>query len=323
MTVTVRHYLFTEDGLHRLSKRVLEGLIDGADALPQYAGTRQRTAEVMLDNDDGLPVEILEARGSFLEFDDQGKIDRRVLAIIAFDGLNTHDAVKESRRSAGTVVDLGPSIERQQWERENRWKLTKEDLDMIAADIWGNLPEGAKPKNAKGIAPKPPPMTYRAKDALQEIDERIAQIDFQVCQLSEPALKAIAFRARQKARAGREEVIWNGVAALADFRCAVQARHRRGNGKWFAVIEVRQRFPGQEVGRPECVAFEECNSKGEAEEAARILLAENAKLFSQSMLIEPKLYCDLEWTPEDSDVYVWPLARPKADNEETPDDKEA
>jgi hypothetical protein len=92
--------------------------------------------EVTLNNDDGFPVEILEARGSYLEFDDdEGKIDRRDIAIIAFDGLSTHEAVKKSRSVPGTVVDLGPSIERQQWERENRWKLSKEDLDAIAADI--------------------------------------------------------------------------------------------------------------------------------------------------------------------------------------------
>jgi hypothetical protein len=316
MTVTERHYLFANDGLHRLSKRVLEGLINGTDALPQYAGTKQRTAEVTLNNDDGFPVEILEARGSYLEFDDEGKIDRRDLAIVAFDGLDTHRAVEKSRRDPGTVVDLGPSIERQQWERENRWKLSNEDLDMIAADIWGTLPEGTKLKNAKGIAPKPPPLTYRAKEVLQDIDDKIALIDFQLSHLSEPALKAIAFRARQRARAGRDEVVWNGVASLANFYCDVQARHRRGNGKWFAVIEVRHSFPGEEAGRPECVALKECNSKDEAEEAARVLLADNANLFSRSMSIEPKLYCDLEWSPEDADVYVWPVARSAPDDVE-------
>jgi hypothetical protein len=319
MTITERHYLFADDGLRRLSKRVLEGLINGTDALPQYAGTKQRTAEVVLKNDDGLPVEILEARGSYLEFDDAGKIDRRDLAIVAFDALSTNDAVKKSRSASGTVVDLGPSIERQQWERENRWKLSKEDLDMIAADIWGDV----KLKNVKGSAPKPPQLSYEAKSALAEIDARLAQIDFQLDRLSEAALKAVAFRARQKSRDGRGDVVWNGVASLADYYCDVQARHRRGNGKWFAVILAYSSFPSDDVGRIECIAFKECNSKGEAEEAARALLAENAKHFTESTSIEAKLYCDLEWSPEDNDVYVWPAARQKADDQETTDSDEA
>jgi hypothetical protein len=276
----------------------------------------------MLNNDDGFPIEILESIGSYLEFDAEGKIDRRDLAIIAFEGMDTREAVRKSRSVPGAVVDLGPSIERQQWERQNRWELSKEDLDMIAADIWGTLQEGTKLKNAKGIAPRPPLLTYRAKHVLQDIDDKIALIDFQLSHLSEPALKAIAFRARQRARAGRDEVVWNGVASLANFYCDVQARHRRGNGKWFAVIEVRHSFPGEEAGRPECAAFKECNSKDEAEEAARALLADNANLFSRSMSIEPKLYCDLEWSPEDADVYVWPAARPQTDPEETIDDEE-
>jgi hypothetical protein len=93
---------------------------------------------------------------------------------------------------------------------------------------------------------------------------------------------------------------------------------RQSSIKSFAVIEVRS-FPGEEAGRPECVAVKECNSKDEAEEAARVLLADNANLFSRSMSIEPKLYCDLEWSPEDADVYVWPVARAKLDDHEIAD----
>jgi hypothetical protein len=322
MTVTLRHYLFADDGLHRLSKRVLEGLINGTDALPQHAGTKQRTVEVMLKNDDGFPVEILETRGSYLEFDGGGKIDRRDLALVAFEALRTHDAVKESRRSEKTVVDLGPSIERQQWERENRWKLSKDDLDMIAADIWGTLPEGAKRKIVKGVAPKPPPLSSSARYALAEIDAKIALIDFELGRLSEVSLKAVVFRAKQKARSGRDKVIWNGVAALADYYCDLQARHRRGNGKWFAVIEARTSFPEEERSSVECVAFKECNSKREAEEAARLLLADNAKHFTQSTSIEAKLYCDLQWSPDDEPVYIWPVVELKTDKEEI-DEEEA
>jgi hypothetical protein len=248
---------------------------------------------------------------------------RRSLALAAFQAMETHENLERSRRVKGPVVDLGPSIKREQWKRENRWELSKEDLDMIAADIWGSLPEGTKRKNVKGAAPKAPPMPYRARDALAEINSAIARIEFELTRLSEPALKAIAFRAKQRARHGREDLVWNGIAALADYFFELEARRRRGDGKWFAVIEACRTFPGQEVGRIECIAFKECNSKRQAEEAARVLLADNAKHFSEWTDIDAKLYCDLEWSPEDADVYVWPVAAPKTDGEETIDDEES
>ena len=40
---------------------------------------------------------------------------------------------------------------------------------------------------------------------------------------------------------------------------------------------------------------ERCNSKKEAEEAARQLLAENAKYFSAESSVEARVVCDLEW----------------------------
>jgi hypothetical protein len=96
----------------------------------------------------------------------------------------------------------------------------------------------------------------------------------------------------------------------------VKARHRRGNGKWFAVIESHTTFADGDE-RVDCIAYKECNSMLEVEEAARALLAENAKEFRISTSIEAKLYCDLEWSPEDPDVYVWPVARRDSDDTDT------
>ena len=136
MTVTGRYYQFAAGGLHRLSKRVLEGLINGTDALPQYAGTKQRIASVTLDNDRGFPIEIQAAHGEYLQFSAEGKIERRDLALAAFRAMETHENLERSRRVKGPIVDSGPSI-----KRELSGELSKEDLDMIATDIWGTLPE--------------------------------------------------------------------------------------------------------------------------------------------------------------------------------------
>jgi hypothetical protein len=42
MGLAVRFYLFSDDGLLRISRRLMEGLARGKDARPQYAGTKQR-----------------------------------------------------------------------------------------------------------------------------------------------------------------------------------------------------------------------------------------------------------------------------------------
>jgi hypothetical protein len=34
------------------------------------------------------------------------------------------------------VVDLSPKLNREKWERDNRWTLSKRDLDLISDDIW-------------------------------------------------------------------------------------------------------------------------------------------------------------------------------------------
>jgi hypothetical protein len=42
-TVAIRFYLFADDGLYRISHRLVTGLIRGTDAMPQYAGAKQKT----------------------------------------------------------------------------------------------------------------------------------------------------------------------------------------------------------------------------------------------------------------------------------------
>ena len=112
--------------------------------------------------------------------------------------------------------------------------------------------------------------------------------------LSEQALKGLAFEARQLAKDSLER-LWLGVADAADRRREILARHRTGKGVWYASIEVTRWDPTRRSGESSEVAHEKCNSKREAEEAARRLLAENAKYFSGETSVEASVVCDLEW----------------------------
>ena len=56
MGISFRHYLFAEDGsLRRLPQRIVDELPSGRDAIPEFAGSRQRVAYVVLENADGRP----------------------------------------------------------------------------------------------------------------------------------------------------------------------------------------------------------------------------------------------------------------------------
>jgi len=100
-------------------------------------------------------------------------------------------------RPSSKVVDLAPKLKREKWERDNRWTLSQQDLDLISDDIWKRK-RAATPKvrQAKGVAPKPPPMTFEAKQAIREIQTHIFGIDSKMEFLTEPALKGFAFEAR-------------------------------------------------------------------------------------------------------------------------------
>lgn len=64
MGLSIRFYLFAEDGLQSISQRVMTGLIRGEDGMPQYAGTKQKVADVILQNEGKKPIRIERVQGS-------------------------------------------------------------------------------------------------------------------------------------------------------------------------------------------------------------------------------------------------------------------
>ena len=74
MGIGVRFYLFAEDGLQRISQRLMNGLASGKDAIPQLAGTKQKVANVILELDNAKPVRIDRADGTYLTFDKNGQV---------------------------------------------------------------------------------------------------------------------------------------------------------------------------------------------------------------------------------------------------------
>jgi hypothetical protein len=302
MSISVRFYLFTDAGMQRISQRVMEGLCHGEDAMPQFAETKQRVANVIVELDDGKPSRILEATGSYLHFDKHGKVHESLVRG-GFEAMETHEALERSKRIAPSkIVDLSPKLNREKWEREHRWQPSARDLDEISADIWRKKKaDSAIVVQAKGAKPIPPKMTFEATEAIREIQSHLSRVDFKLEDLSDAALKGVAFEARSLAAEDFNNSVWLGVAEAADRRREILARHRTGKGIWYASIEVTHWDATGHSGRVQSIAHEKCNSKKEAEEVARKLLAENAKYFSASTSIEADVVCDLEWLDDDGD----------------------
>jgi hypothetical protein len=125
--------------------------------LPQYAGTKQRVAIIVLQNEGKKPAKILEIHGQYYSFDAAGN------AAEAFgrgvrDAMGSLPALANLRLSdidkSSTVVDIGSELTRERFIREHRWQSSKHDLDRIAADIWKKPMVAEKVKDVKGVASK-------------------------------------------------------------------------------------------------------------------------------------------------------------------------
>jgi hypothetical protein len=95
----VRSYLFGEKGMRPLRVTLMVRLHGGEAALPEYAGTTQRIAEVIVEYADRKPQRIILARGHYYAFDQNGY----------------------------RIPNRGP--------HEN-WTLTDDQIEQISAHLW-------------------------------------------------------------------------------------------------------------------------------------------------------------------------------------------
>lgn len=299
MAISVRIYIFDEAGtVKRVPRRIQDSLVFGHDAIPEYAGTRQRVAQVLVENEHGKPVRILDATGSYWIFDKEGRIDQALQSRLA---LAMEFAFSEPTNRKGKVVDLRPELKRKKYEEEHFWELTVEDLNRITADLWPNLADAAEVQTVKGKAPKRPPLTHEAKNALSEITSKIGAILRELDDLSEPALKGLIYEANRTARAYSEtRHLWGAVALEADKKREIKARHRTGKGVFYAVLHVWHQVSHNEMREADTVEVK-CQSKKAAIEVARRLLAENAHRFSEDVTIGADVISELEWSPTSDD----------------------
>jgi hypothetical protein len=290
MGISVRYFVFENDGaLKSIARRTVDGLIHEQDAIPAYADTTQKVAEVVVENEGGRPARILDAKGRYWAFKADGRLSMENVWRAA-------DLFPAPKPSAGSVVDLRPELARKKWRSAHIWDVTKDDLDRILAAM---MPTAAAisevVQTVKGKSPRKPPLTYQAEQASREISLKLSEIEWKLDALSEPSLKSLAFHCRDMATERASASLWKGVAEIADRKREIKARHRTGRGKWFAIVELLMWDIERNEGRELETIEEKCNTRKEALAAARRLLAEHAHRLDENVTVEATVKSELEW----------------------------
>jgi hypothetical protein len=123
-----RHYLFDSDGVWRIATRVL-----GRTALPQYAGTKQKTLDVHCWYESGAIK--ADIRPSLIAFDAEGRWDRAYSVQASIAVLEAADITARAKRM--TVADLGAVIDARKRREAHRWKPTQAEIDRVMLDLLG------------------------------------------------------------------------------------------------------------------------------------------------------------------------------------------
>lgn len=287
--MSTKFYLFPEEGRPQsMSRRLIEGLIRGTQFLPQYASTRQRALDAYVESVDGRPDRITYAQGHYLEFDDEGSIQEGLNASIAA-VLSLPD---DRPHPAATVVSLNPKLERRRYEQEHRWKPTKDDLDLIATDIWPK--SKADRFEVLKAGPKPPALTWEAKAALSEASKGFFLIDHEIGRLTQPGLKGFAYDARRRAKEDGHAELYLALAAIAENRLERIKARNSNKGVWYGWISLT-RWDEQNVGEEVFFEFKRCTGRAAAEKAAADLLREHAGKITYDATIDSGVQTELDW----------------------------
>jgi hypothetical protein len=135
MPTALRSCLFQNNGrLRLLLPSLMEELLDGRAALPEYAGQILRHALVSLEVDQWRkPLHIIDISTSIWEFDAQGDI-HKALQRRGPDG--EQPDVEESAEAGQNVVHITDRIARNRWGSDSNWKVGLREMNQIVFAIW-------------------------------------------------------------------------------------------------------------------------------------------------------------------------------------------
>jgi hypothetical protein len=137
--ISIRYYLWSAEGLQRITQRFHRNLFERTVALPQYAGTKQKIVEAFIQRLTSRDYSI-SARGIVYPFDAKGFLDIKALA------LEGSLELSRFRSTETNIFDLRPSIKRRRFQEQYTWKPSKTMLD----DVWSDIDPG-RPKKRRRL----------------------------------------------------------------------------------------------------------------------------------------------------------------------------
>jgi hypothetical protein len=129
-TISIRYYLWADDGPWRLPVRLHQDLIARKVALPQYAGTKQKILEVfalwITQNTFSL-----KGRGGIFTFDADGFVERDPAEELV--GWVVERA--QQKIVGGNVLNIESTLRERRYKREHHWNPTRSMLNCIRPDF--------------------------------------------------------------------------------------------------------------------------------------------------------------------------------------------
>ena len=132
--VSMRYYLCTTSGAMRVPLRLFQKLVAGEVALPEFAGTVQHFAEVLITRGSG-PGKKLKIRATTSHFDDTGHMD----LFHAVEAVAVAVMGPSPRKLSDKVIDIAPTIFSNKLKEENSWRPPPDVLRKIRADLSGDI----------------------------------------------------------------------------------------------------------------------------------------------------------------------------------------
>ena len=131
--LSMRYYLCTTSGPVRVPLRLFQKLVAGEVALPEFAGTVQHFAEVLVTR--GSAGRQVKIRATTSKFDDAGHIDLSH----AVEAVDVAVMGPSPRKIGNKVIDIGPTIRSNRLKEENSWRLSPDVRRKIRADLSGDI----------------------------------------------------------------------------------------------------------------------------------------------------------------------------------------
>lgn len=124
------YYLCSEnEPLYRLPNVLHKKLVTGELAIPQFANTRQRIAEVLSSSD--LTLERIEVRGCIYSFDAEGRLDLQSASEAIIHTLEGNKPKHLQER----IINIEPLVRSRRWIAENTWNPSTKLLAALENDF--------------------------------------------------------------------------------------------------------------------------------------------------------------------------------------------